>query len=151
MYSSMSDFKAYQRTNVETASQGKLIVMLFSRAVQCVEEAKRGLEPLDVMRVHKALIKAQDIVAELRASLNIEAGGDIARNLDRTYEYIHHRLITANIKKEVDAMDECIDHLVGFRDTWQEVFRNTEAGKADAPPPAPKFNQHGHSVMNLEG
>ena len=87
---------AYTRVDVETASQGKLIVMLFNGAIKRAEEAKRQLDKGDRQSVHNNLVRAQDIIAELRGALNMKAG-EIAVNLDRIYEYFQHLLISATV------------------------------------------------------
>lgn len=138
---------AYRKVDVETASQGKLIVMLFNGAIQRAEEAKRQLEKGKWQGVHDNLLRAQDIIAELRTALNMKAGS-IANDLDRVYEYCQHLLIRANIRKDVAPIEECISHLVGFRDTWRELFDKIAQEKTSPPP---KINQHGASVMDLQG
>lgn len=139
---------AYTRVDIETASQGKLIVMLFNGAIKRAQEAKRQLEKRNFQEAHNNLIRAQDILAELRGALNMKAG-EIATNLDRIYEYFQHLLITANIRKETDSIDQCCELLISIRDTWQEVFAKLareQAGQA-----APAINQHGNAVLNLQG
>lgn len=139
---------AYKQVDVETASQGKLIVMLLNGAVQRAEEGRRAIEAEDLQATHSHLIRAQDIIAELRAALNMDAG-EIAVHLDRTYEYLHHLLVQANIKKDTALIDECVEHLRGLRDTWEDVFRQVDA--EDPTPSAPRINPHGNSVINVRG
>ncbi len=140
---------AYTQVNVETASQGKLVVMMFNGAIQRAEEARRRLEQGKVDAVHNNLIRAQDIVAELRASLDMSAG-EIARNLDRVYEYFQHLLVRANIRKDPQPIAEVVELMTQMRDTWKELFQIEEAAPQGVPTP-PKLNQHGSSVMNLQG
>lgn len=142
-----ADYGAYKQVDVETASQGKLIVMLFNGAIQRAEEAKRQLAQHDIQAVHNNLVRAQDIVAELRGALNMSAG-PIAHNLDRIYEYFQHLLIQANIRKDPAPIDECVELMASMRDTWTELF--DQLGK-EQPPPPPKINQHGSSILNLQG
>jgi flagellar protein FliS len=147
MSSSAVGYGAYKRVDVETASQGKLIVMLFNGAIQRAEEAKRQLEKGRLQNVHNNLIRAQDIIAELRGALNMSAG-EIARNLDRIYEYFQHLLIMANIRKETAHIDQCVRMMIAVRDTWQEVFDSVGRETSSS---APRVNQHGAAVMNVQG
>lgn len=140
---------AYTRTDVETAPQGKLIVMLFNGAIKRTEEARRQIERRNFQEVHNNLIRAQDIIAELRGALNMKAG-DIARNLDRIYEYLQHLLITANVQKSGDSLGHCVDLMTSMRNTWQEVFDKLTRESAPGMPP-PTINQHGNAFLNLEG
>jgi len=148
MASSAAGHAAYRQVNVETASQGKLIVMLFNGAIQRAEEAKRQLDKGKIEGVHNNLVRAQEIIAELRGALNMQAGGDIAASLDRIYEYYQHLLIMGNLRKEVGPIDECVAGMTQMRDTWEELF--TQLTKSEAPP-APSVNPHGAAALNLQG
>ena len=139
---------AYTRVDVETASQGKLIVMLFNGAIKRAEEAKRQMEKGKTESVHKNLIRAQEIIAELRGALNMNTG-EIAQNLDRLYEYFQHLLVSANIRKDIRPVDECITMMTAMRDTWQEVFEKLARETAPHAPTTP--NTHGASMLNLQG
>ena len=141
---------AYTQVDIETASQGKLIVMLFNGAIKRAEEAKRQLARNNRQEVHNNLIRAQDIVAELRGALNMKAG-EIARNLDRIYEYFQHLLVQANIKKQFQPIDECVELMTVMRDTWEEVFVSLAKDAPGKVSDSPSINQHGNSVLNMQG
>ena len=147
MSASASSLGTYTRVDVETASQGKLIVMLFNGAIKRAEEAKRQIQRGRFDAVHNNLVRAQDIVAELRSALNMQAG-PIAVNLDRLYEYFQHLLISANVKKDASPIDECIRLMTTMRDTWQELFNSVAR---DAKPERPAINQHGAALLNIQG
>lgn len=138
---------AYRKVDVQTASQGKLIIMLFNGAIQRAEEARRLLPTRNVQAIHNNLLRAQEIMTELRGALDFGVG-EIAYNLDRIYEYITYLLIQSNIKKDPDVLQEAIAHLTSMRDTWQDAF--AQAPDA-APRPVSSLEQHGASVMNLTG
>jgi flagellar protein FliS len=120
---------AYKRVGVETASQEKLVLMLFDGAVQRAEKARRALENGTAKDAHAPLIRAQEIIAELRSSLNMDVG-EIAANLDRIYEYIQHLLVQANVRKDPAPLAEAIEHMQSMRDTWEQAF--ALAGEAPA-------------------
>jgi flagellar secretion chaperone FliS len=147
MPESSASYGAYKRVDVETASQGKLIVMLLNGAIQRAEEAKRQAEKGRNDAVHNNLIRAQDIVNELRSALDMKAG-DIAHGLDRVYEYCQHLLVQANIRKSPVPIEECVEHLTGLRDTWQELFEKMAKEEPAAPP---QIRRHGETALNLEG
>ena len=148
MASQVSSSDVYRRVDIETASQGRLIVMLFNGAIRQAVEAQRQIEAAKGTGAHKYLIQAQEIIAELRSALNLDAG-EVAYNLDRSYEYFHHLLVTANVKKSVEPIEECVGLMTSMRDTWEELFRNMEREEAVEIPVA--INKHGASIMNLEG
>lgn len=146
--SSAAHYGAYKRVDVETASQGKLIVMLFNGAIQRAEEAKRQIERGRLDAAHNSLIRAQEIIGELRGALNMKAG-EIAHNLDRIYEYYQHLLIRANVQKQAEPITLCIELMEELRNAWQELFDKLGTGQAAAPPP--RINATGASLLNVEG
>ncbi len=140
---------AYKKVNVETASQGKLIVMLFNSAIVRAREAQQQLNMGTRSDAHKNLLHAQEILGELRAALNMKAG-DISTNLDRIYEYLQHLLITANIRKDPKPLEECITGMIEMRDTWDEAFKRlAQEGQPSGGMPAQ--TQHGAAMLNLTG
>jgi flagellar protein FliS len=147
MDKSMAHIGAYRKVDVETASQGKLVVMLLNGAIQRTEEAKRLLDSGSVQGIHDNLIRAQEIITELRSALNMDVG-EVATNVDRIYEYLIHLMVQANINKDPKAMDECIEHLLDVREMWREAFEKAATESASV---APKINPHGESIMNLQG
>lgn len=142
-----TNHKRYQQINVETASQGKLIVMLFNGAVQRAEKALNAIDTGKLEHVHNHLVRAQDIIGELRGALNMDAG-EVSENLDRVYEYFQHLLIKANVKKDPEPLRDVIELMSLMRDTWAELFSQT-GNTAEAP--KQQFNPHGAAVMNLQG
>ncbi|MFO7975994.1 MAG: flagellar export chaperone FliS [Candidatus Hydrogenedentota bacterium] len=138
----------YKKIDVETTSQGKLIVLLFNGAIQRAEEAKRQIAADSIENVHNNLIRAQEILGELRSALDMNAGA-IAQNLDRIYEYLQHLLIAANLQKTVEPIEECLTHLTTLRETWKEAFE--KLAQEDQTTQAPVINQHGASLMNIRG
>ncbi len=147
MANTIASADVYKRVDVETASQGKLITMLFNGAIQRAEEAKRHLDGGRVQSVHDNLIRSQEIITELRSALDMSAG-EIATNLDRIYEYILHLLMRANIDKSVETLDQSIEHMTTMRDTWSEVFSKAAE---ERPQPKPQLDPHGASALNLQG
>lgn len=147
MQSSSPHLGAYKRVDIETTSQGKLIVMLFNGAIQRAEEARRQLQRGNTQGVHSNLIRAQDIVTELRNALDMKAG-EVARNLDRIYEYFQHLLIKGNVKKDPEPIAEAIEHLSAMRDTWREAF---ELASREKPERVGQINTLGAKVMNIQG
>ena len=147
MAASAVGYGTYKKVDVETASQGKLIVMLFNGAIQRAEEAKRQIEKGRLDGVHNNLIRAQEIIGELRGALNMSAG-DIARNLDRIYEYFQHLLIMANIRKDTAPIAQCVQMMTSMRDTWAELFDGLVKQEKPAPP---QVNQHGAQIINFQG
>lgn len=114
---------AYRQTRVKTASQGKLIVMLYDEAIRQIDTAKQLLSEnsLAYDRVNEAIGKTQDIVTELTVSLDLEGGGEIAQNLFRLYRFFNEQLVAANFKKDVQPLENVRSFMVELRDAWKEI------------------------------
>lgn len=118
--------KAYATVGVETgvaaANPHKLILMLFDGALLALSSAVVNQKQGNTAEKGKAISKAIDIITGgLRASLNLESGGELAERLDALYEYMGNRLLHANIHNDVAVLEE-VSHLLGeLRSAWQEI------------------------------
>jgi flagellar protein FliS len=116
----------YKQMSIETAGPAELVLMLYNRALRSMEEATGCISRKDIEGSNRSLQKAQDIVDELRVSLNVSAGGKLARDLDAVYEYVNSRLLMANVKKDASLVNEARRVLGEIRDGWAEVVEKNE-------------------------
>ncbi|MCP4138004.1 MAG: flagellar export chaperone FliS [bacterium] len=114
-------FNQYKETEVTTASQGKLIVMLYDGAIKFLNIAIDNMEPKTYDIVNTNIIKAQDIITELLLSLNMKEGGEISNNLFNLYMYFKKRLLEANIQKDTGIIQTVVTHLRELRDAWEKI------------------------------
>lgn len=113
----------YKNSTVETAGPGKLLLMLYNAAIRDLESAIQKIAEKDLEAAHKLIIKAQDIITEFMCTLNMDY--EISGKLLSLYEYLHHRLVEANVRKDVEIITEVRGFLVELRDTWQEAVNKT--------------------------
>ncbi|HOL48914.1 MAG TPA: flagellar export chaperone FliS, partial [bacterium] len=113
--------KQYKETQIKTASQGQLILMMYDGAIKFLNISLTGFEKKKYDIVNNNIIKAQDIITELMLALRLEAG-EIAKNLYSLYEYMNRRLIEANIKKNPEICKEILKMLEELRDVWRQVI-----------------------------
>lgn len=123
---------AYGETKIRTASQGRLVVMLYDEAIKQIDIACSYLDQkskkLDL--VHNAIIRAQEVVTELMVSLDFEQGGDIAKNLFNLYIYFHNQLMEANVQKNVKQLKEVREFLAALREAWVEIVKKVPGNNA---------------------
>ncbi len=117
----VNPYAQYQKVQVETADQGKLLLMLYAGALRFLGSAKRSLDEGDLGSVNHNLLRVEDIVAELMSALNLEAG-EVAGGLLRLYDYIHYLLVQGNIKKEMQFLEQAEALLIELQDTWKEIL-----------------------------
>jgi flagellar protein FliS len=149
MAGAMGSYGNYRTVDIETASQGKLVVMLFNGAIQRAGQARDAIERKNPAEAHKHLVRAQDIISELRSSLDMSYG-EVVQAIDRTYEYFLHRLLEANLRKDPAIIDEVIPLIEDMRDTWQEAFEKEESNRPVMAAP-PKRDFQGASLVNMRG
>ena len=120
---------AYKETQIKTAGQGKLIIMLYDAAIRHIETAISGLErgEGELDSVNNALVKAQDVVTELMVSLDFDRGGEIAQSLFNLYMFFNRQMIEANVKKDANPLKETREMLVELREAWLQIVDNETA------------------------
>lgn len=126
-----SSVHAYRQTSVKTATQGRVIVMLYEEAIRQIDLALAGIDAADrrLDRINNAIIKAQSIVTELMVSLDMEQGGEIAQNLFRLYMFFNDRLMEGNVKKDAAPLNEVKTLMSELRDAWKQIENTTAANR----------------------
>lgn len=133
-------WNSYRQIATQTASPGQLVLMLYDGAIRFLDRALTGFSKEDPAEfnetINNNILRAQDIVRELNASLNLEAGGELAAALRRVYLYLDWRLVQSNLKKERAGIDESIQRLTVLRDAWAAMLGGQPAVELAAEPTA---------------
>ena len=114
------------------ASPHRLVQMLMEGALDKVATAKGCIERNDLEGKSRQITWAMSIINGLRTSLDLEAGGEIAVNLDDLYDYMVRRLIDASAQNDADALAEVIDLMLEIKGAWDampEAVRNAGGAK----------------------
>lgn len=122
-------YQRYRQVTVETASIAELVVLLYRRAVQLLAEAEEAITAADVPRAHACLVRGQEIVSELMASVNLEAG-ELAQQLWAIYDFLQRRLIEANVRKDAAIVREVREFLATLLEAWEQVAAQERAASA---------------------
>jgi flagellar protein FliS len=117
---------AYRQTSLHTgvgaASPHRLVAMLFEGIIEDLALAKGAIAGGERELKARALARAVRIVDEgLRGCLDLKAGGRMAADLHELYAYITRRLMHANLRDDVAALDECRRLIEPLRDAWQSI------------------------------
>lgn len=131
--------KAYLVTQVSTASQGDLLLMLYDTAIKHLRQAIEKMRAGDVAGKGVLISKALSIISELQESLNKERGGDISKNLFQLYFFCNSRLLMANLKMQPDMVEEVIAILSGLRQAFAQILP-TQDGVASLAQPQAAIN-----------
>lgn len=119
--------KQYKQTQIETAPKEEILLMLYDGAVRFLHKAKEGFAEKNIEKQHNNIVKVQNIITEFESTLDMEAGGEFAKNLFNLYEFMSAQLLIANVKKNEQALDIVIKHMTSLRDTWREAIKNFKA------------------------
>lgn len=138
---------AYSKVAVEagviTASPHRLIAMLFEGAIIAVTTAKLQMQRKDIAAKGLAISKAIAIIDEgLKVSLDDKAGGELAQNLKALYEYMCQRLLMANLKNEIEPLDEVSRLLNELNDAWCAIGKPQTIVTATVATPAEEQMQN---------
>lgn len=121
---------AYKKTNIVTASQGQLVVLLYEGAQKALKDSlscfsENTIKTEDIERFSKSLQKAQKIISELQVSLDMDNGGELAKNLMSLYIYFNSELLDANIKHDKGKI-EGVKKMIGeLQDAWRKAAAST--------------------------
>ena len=118
MQQNVSSF--YQENQIRTADQGRLIVMLYERAIFSLKQAQEKIVAGDYYQRNQLILKAQNIILELMNSLNFEAG-KIAYSLQSLYNYMIRRLILADQTSDQQIIQEVIKILSELKEAWETI------------------------------
>ena len=131
----MNPLNMYRETSIKTASQGKLIVLLYDEAIKHLDKAIAILESetRQFDKANNAIIKAQDIITELSASLDFEKGKEIASNLFSIYVYFNHQLMSANLDKDSTPLKPVRNMMYELRSAWKQIenTKDVQSGKGN--------------------
>jgi flagellar protein FliS len=123
--------KDYQSMQILSAKPEKLILMLYDGAIRFIQQGIKAMEENKIELAHNNLLRSQNIMVELMASLNFEKGGELAVNLFRIYEFMHYTLVQANVKKEAEQLTRVAEQLKMLRESWSQALKKEENGKAN--------------------
>lgn len=140
-------YNAYQKTNVSTASQGRLVVLLYEGAVKNLTGAinifdeNEKIKPNNIEQYGIYIQKTQAIITELQVSLDMEKGGEIAKNLMSLYIFFNEQLMSATINHDKKILQSVQKMMNDLADSWRTIANST------ANAPAAKVN----GALNIVG
>jgi len=115
-------YDKYKQQDILTANPMELIVMLYDGTIKQLKLARIAIESDNIEKANISLRKAQDIIAELLNSLDLNY--EIAKDLMDLYRFIIQELIDINMTKKTDKIQPIINILDQLRKSWAEVSKN---------------------------
>ena len=131
---------AYRESAARAATPVGRVVLLYEQAIQDLGGAVAAIANRDIEGRTQKISHALLVLGQLQACLDLDRGGEVARNLDRFYTLVKARLLDAQVKASAEILREQTDLLLSMRAAWIEVERTqleapATRSTADAPPP----------------
>ena len=121
----MSRLNAYQQVaahgGVAASDPHGLVLMLMNGALERMAKARGCIANKAFSQKAQLLHRAISIIDELRNSLNLQAGGELAANLDGLYEYMCTQLLSAMVENSIPKINEVMGLLQNIRDAWDRI------------------------------
>ncbi|MFP5451396.1 MAG: flagellar export chaperone FliS [Thermoleophilia bacterium] len=128
----LTELRQYTDHSAQTASPGRLVVMLYDGFLRFAAQARVAYERGDVGEGGLRLTRAQDIVTELRVSLDMTRG-QIPENLASIYDYVGERLTAVRMRGDLAAIDEAVRHMKDLREAWAAIAGTPRPAAAGRP------------------
>lgn len=118
----------YQQNSIMTATPEELTLMLYNGCIKAIRFSKVAIEDKDFEKTNVYICKAEAIIRELRATLDMKY--DISKNLYDLYTYFLDRLIESNVKKDTGILNEIEGFVVQLRDAWTQAMKDARIKQA---------------------
>jgi flagellar protein FliS len=121
-FKAMESYGEGNRTSqAVVADNVELIQMLFDGLIDSLVTARGHIEREDIVEKNKSLMRAGRIVIGLQGALDLDKGGDLARNLHELYSYVTRRLVYVNAHNDLTVLNEVQTLMSEIRQAWRDV------------------------------
>lgn len=121
---------AYRTTDIMTANRETILLMMYAGAIRFAKQAIAASEQGQMGEMSKMILKVQEIVNELRSTLNFEVGGEIAKSLEMLYAFITQRLLQANLDRKPEPLREALKVLETLNEAWEQAIESLKKDKS---------------------
>lgn len=111
--------QTYRENQFHTADPGTILLMLYQGAIDFLKQAKTHLETGNTGEKSRYITRAHAILSEFLVSLNFEAGGELAHNLEDLYLFMLDQLTTANLSNDPKPLEVVISLLATLKEGWE--------------------------------
>ena len=111
----------YLETSINTSTPGRLVIMLYDGLIRFINTANTAIQEKQYDMASNNLKYAQDIVLNLRESLEESIYPELYRNLYPLYDFWYQKLVDANVNKSCEIIEEILPMIIQLRDAWKEA------------------------------
>lgn len=141
---------SYREASIRGASPVRLVVCLYEQAIIDLRRAAMALEKGDIETRTREINHALLVLAHLQGSIDVERGGEVARNLQRFYNLVRAGLVEAQMKQSRLILEQQISQLTLVHEAWQQLERDMAApsGRSVSAHSAASSSESGHTDWN---
>ena len=125
-------YQKYKNTSIQSASKEKLLLMLYEGSIRFIKLAIVAIDKKDIAGRGLNVGRAYDIVNELNNTLNFEAGGDLAKNLEQLYMFVTMQLTKANVHNDRKPLEDALKIMETLYSGWVEAVEKLKREEAEA-------------------
>src|SRR5688572_18466590 len=119
----------YRITEITTANRETILLMMFGGAIRFLKGAMEASDKNDIAERNRQTTKVQSIVSELRAVLDFNIGGELALELDRLYDFVSSRLISATVENKPEHLKDALRVLETLHIAFEEAVASLKKQK----------------------
>ena len=122
---------AYLVTEVMTAPPQRLHLMLIEGAIRFIHKARKHWAAKEDAQAGEALIRAQEIVAQMLAGFKRDVDPELIDLVAAVYSFVYRSLVEASLRRDDARLADCLRILEIERDTWRQLCERSPAAPAD--------------------
>lgn len=119
---SVNPYEEYKKQSVLTMTQGEIVVKLFDECIKMLNEGIMFINESNIEMTNNSLKKAHKILNYMRSVLNSDY--ELSSDLAALYDYYVRRIITANIRKDIEPLNEIIPMITDLRNSFSQAEKN---------------------------
>jgi flagellar protein FliS len=119
--SDLRQLQVYKQNQIATADPGKILLMLYDGVIDALKRAIQYLAAGNMAEKGICILQAHDIITQFVVSLDYNAGGELAQNLEALYRYMLDQILRANVKNDPAPLEEVISLLATLKDGWESA------------------------------
>jgi flagellar protein FliS len=112
---------AYKENQLTTTDPGSVLLLLYQGAIDAVNLAAAHLDEGNMAEKGTCVLRANDIINQFLASLDYDAGGEIAQNLEGLYRFMLDQILLANANNDPRPLVTVSALLSTLKSGWEEA------------------------------
>jgi flagellar secretion chaperone FliS len=133
----MNPRTAYREDTARGAHPVRLVVLLYEQIIEDLRQAVNAIAQNNIELRSNKINHAISVIGYLQSSLNKEAGGQVALNLEHFYDQLRGNLVIAQFRMSPAILSQQITDLLTLREAWSAV--ESEVKSVEAAVPTPKI------------